>query len=504
MIIRNKLSRSERLDLLHHENGRRTFLKSAISFLVFPSIYTSLTKSLFGQNLDCPSIQTEASQMIPILFIDLPGGAHLAGEDIVIGGEGGQLDNTGFRQTGSLERFGLPDNLNYHLTGTNIDQSLGLAMHSNSPFLAGVNNTLPASLKNSVDGFSVAGLTRSDTTTNPLGGIHLATTLGRTGLASNSIGNITNSTGGRHLPVVGSVHPESIPAAVRNIEEAQRLSGYGKILQSLDEQSAKRVWDTLSKLGSIQLKKFENLNLNAQVKTLVDCNLIRMKDLPFIPGQGPNDLFPSSIDSNHPLKLAFGNNFLSDTALAQLGIFSHLLLHDYAGAACIALPGGFDNHDSTAANPNLKRFEVGQKVGMLFKYASLIGRSLFVVITTDGAMASKFTNGILEIDSSTDGRGFGVKPGDSDQNSLMFSLAYIHGANRNTNPFVVDDRRQIGAYDPFGVKQILRSSTDNQTALHAIMYNYLKLQNMGDRISRISLTPDLFEKPEYQIFEAIS
>lgn len=511
MIVKSKLSRAERLNLLHRENPRRGFLKGAFSFLMLPSIYSFLNKATYAQGLNCPAWNPMPSPMMPIMFLEHPGGAHFAAEDVVIGGPAGQLDNTGFTSPDSLDRFGIPSDSNYHSSsGSNlIDNRLGLAFHVRSPFLAGVLETLPTAYRKSVDGFSVATITRSDTNVNPFSGVHLAYALGRTGTAVHSIGSRPTLSGTRSRPVIDSVRPESMPALVRNRNEARALAGDGRILAALNQAEATRIWAAMAKMGSAQLRRFEQLGLSDQLKTLIDCNLLRVKDIPFVQGQGPYDLFPESED--HPdyiaLKTAFGDDFLTNSGngilMQQAAIYSRLLFGGFAGAAALSSRLGYDNHDGTASAPNNRRKEAGRRVGAIFHYAALMEKSVMIVLTTDGAMRPRINDGVLEIDDDEAGRGFGNKPGDSDENSMLFVLTYIHGHDRTTAPIAENDRRQIGAYNPFGVMNVHRSSTDNKEAVHAIMYNYLRLHGLESRMANISSNPGQFDAPEYRMFRPV-
>ena len=89
-------------------------------------------------------IATQGAQKIPLICIDLAGGANIAGSNVRVGGSGGQLDTL---STAGYRKLGLPGDM---VPGTNeatplptsrgdyTDGTLGLEFHSDSQFLAGI------------------------------------------------------------------------------------------------------------------------------------------------------------------------------------------------------------------------------------------------------------------------------------------------------------------------------------------------------------------------------
>ena len=86
-------------------------------------------------------IQTNGAGKIPFIAFDLAGGSNQAGSNVLVGQRGGQLD---FLSTQGYERQGLPGDMVPSIanpdTGLSdfINDSLGLAFHSDSAFLRGM------------------------------------------------------------------------------------------------------------------------------------------------------------------------------------------------------------------------------------------------------------------------------------------------------------------------------------------------------------------------------
>lgn len=81
------------------------------------------------------NIQQGAAK-VPFMCFDLAGGANIAGSNVLIGKEGGQLD---FLSTAGYSKLGLPgDMLPNNATTNFINTEFGLAFHSDSAFLRGM------------------------------------------------------------------------------------------------------------------------------------------------------------------------------------------------------------------------------------------------------------------------------------------------------------------------------------------------------------------------------
>src|SRR5579863_9719562 len=95
---------------------------------------------------------TTGSGMIPFICFDLAGGGNIAGSNVLVGGPGGQHD---FLSTAGYNRLGLPGNMIPNGSagvGNFIDQSLGLAFHSDSAYLRGIKQRVAASTAANVNG----------------------------------------------------------------------------------------------------------------------------------------------------------------------------------------------------------------------------------------------------------------------------------------------------------------------------------------------------------------
>ena len=102
---------------------------------------------------------------IPFICFDLAGGANIAGSNVLVGKEGGQLD---FLSTQGYSKQGLPgDMLPNNATTDFINEEFGLMFHADSAFLRGMLEKTSATTRAGVNGAVIAARSENDTGNNP-------------------------------------------------------------------------------------------------------------------------------------------------------------------------------------------------------------------------------------------------------------------------------------------------------------------------------------------------
>src|SRR5882672_10890879 len=87
---------------------------------------------------------------IPFICFDLAGGANIAGSNVLVGQQGGQLD---LLSTAGYSKLGLPGNMTPASSTTNfVNTQFGLAFHSDSAFLRGMLTRASATTMARVNG----------------------------------------------------------------------------------------------------------------------------------------------------------------------------------------------------------------------------------------------------------------------------------------------------------------------------------------------------------------
>ncbi len=105
---------------------------------------------------------------IPFICFDLAGGANIAGSNVLVGRQGGQLD---FLSTAGYSKLGLPGNMTPNSSigaGNFVDRQLGLAFHTDSAFLRGILERTAVATRCQHQRHRDAGaLSENDTGNNP-------------------------------------------------------------------------------------------------------------------------------------------------------------------------------------------------------------------------------------------------------------------------------------------------------------------------------------------------
>ena len=114
-------------------------------------------------------IRSAGAGRIPFICFDLAGGANIAGSNVLIGQQGGQLD---FLSTAGYGKQGLPGDMVPPIvnpaTNTNdfVNTDLGLAFHSDSAFLRGIRDKV-VQAAGSINGAVIPARSDNDTGNNP-------------------------------------------------------------------------------------------------------------------------------------------------------------------------------------------------------------------------------------------------------------------------------------------------------------------------------------------------
>jgi len=133
------------------------------------SAMAALSPDLEALKASC-GIATQGAGKIPFICFDLAGGANITGSNVLTGQSGGQLD---FLSAAGYSKQGLPGDMIPPLmnaqTGESdfIDQSLGLAFHSDSAFKRGILEKVSATTASNLNGAVIPARSENDSSINP-------------------------------------------------------------------------------------------------------------------------------------------------------------------------------------------------------------------------------------------------------------------------------------------------------------------------------------------------
>src|SRR5262247_2115674 len=181
---------------------------------------------------DICNIQQGAGK-IPFICFDLAGGANIAGSNVLVGKQGGQLD---LLSTAGYSKLGLPGNMTPANSTTNfIDTSLGLAFHSDSAFLRGIKTRAQASTLARVTGAVIAARSENDTSNNPHNPMYGIAKAGAKGELLTLIGSQSSDSGGNSMAPAMMIDPTVRPTKVDRTSDASGLVDTGELATLLPQ-----------------------------------------------------------------------------------------------------------------------------------------------------------------------------------------------------------------------------------------------------------------------------
>lgn len=439
--------------------------------------FAQLSPDLRALSESC-GIAVQGAGKIPFICFDLAGGANMVGSNVLGGRQGGQLD---FISTQGYSRQGLPGDmvprLNDPLTGAAfIDDSLGLAFHSDSAFLRGIVDKLQAGRFGNVNGALIPARSENDTGNNPhnpLYGIHRA---GADGSLLTLIGSRPTESGGNSLAPAGLINPEVRPTKVDRPTDVTGLVDTGKLIGLLNQDDAVAVMESIYRLSDRKLNRVDTglITRDAVIKDLVRCGYLRSADIADRFGD-PSSLNPAlDPDIVGPNGIFCEQEFNSDGEFRKTASVMKLVMNGFAGAGCITM-GGYDYHGGRRALGEVRDLRAGRCMGACLEYAARLNVPLMLYVFSDGSLSS---NGV--IDNSEEGRGKGEWTSDNQSTAASFFLVYNPGGRPQllgATPEQQARHQQIGWFRPDGSVETASSPAANNVnqLVELTVLNYLAL-----------------------------
>ncbi len=486
--------------------SRRDFLRAGFitssATVMMPSILSLMVRNahaaLPGIDLvnDCgitPGLGGRAG--VPFICFDLGGGANMTGSNVLVGGQGGQLD---LLSTAGYNKLGLPGDMT-PANPTFVDSSLGLRFHADSAFLKGIISKTTADTRSRVNGCVIPARSDNDTANNPHNPMYGIAKAGAKGGLMALTGTQNTDSGGRSMAPATMVDLTIRPTKVSNRNDARGLIDTGSVSSLMpDQEEAARIMDAVEK---ISLAKIDSRisgnptqdavpptplpgNSQTNVQELADCAYLKTADT-VRKFDGPNSADPekddyimfvdSAIDSGRnsgrvgitsqpnpattpsvaqntadvitnsitATESIFTSDEMSSGTFQSTAAVMKLVIEGLAGAGTISL-GGYDYHNGTRSTGEVRDFRAGQAIGACLEYAKRMQQELMVYVFTDGSLAS---NG--RIDNSPEGRGKGEWTGDNSGTSAAFFLVYSPNAQPsllNEGGISIENRQQLGYF----------------------------------------------------------
>ncbi len=389
----------------------------------------SLSSDLEVLKASC-GIAVQGAGKIPFICFDLAGGANIAGSNVLVGKQGGQFD---FLTTAGYSRLGLPGDMIPSVvnpqTGVSdfINTDLGLAFHSDSAFLRGIQDKLGAGVATNINGAVIPARSENDTGNNPHNPMYGINRVGADGSLLTLIGSRNSESGGNSLAPMSMVNKGVRPTKVDRPSDVTGLVDVGDLVGLLSQADAVAVMESIQRISDAKMNKVHTgLTIDAVIKDLVRCGYVKSADLADRFGD-PAALDPDDRNSANPVIVSDNGGifsqaeFDSDSEFRKTASVMKLVINGFAGAGTITM-GGYDYHTGDRATGERRDLRAGRCMGACLEYAARTGVPLMLYVFSDGSV---FSNGT--VDSSVDGRGKGVWTGDNQQTAASFFLVYNPG-----------------------------------------------------------------------------
>ena len=518
MLIRKPTPRKLALDepILHRDThkrpvSRRDFIAQGLQTggvtLAGASVFSLFANPRLVQAALSPDMQAlkaacgfavQGAGKIPFIAFDLAGGANMAGSNVMVGGQGGQLD---FLQAAAYAKMGLPGNMVPNApnpqspTNDFVSNALGLAFHSDSAFLRGILSKVSVATAANINGAVIPARSENDTGNNPHNPMFGIFRAGADGSLLSLIGSRSSESGGNSVAPVSMLNPSATPTKVDRTSDVTGLVDTGKLVGLLDQSDAVAVMEAIQRISDQKLANTEpkTVTRDEVVKELVRCNYVKAADLTDRFGN-PSSLNPEldpfilegAPGASDPI---FSRaEFTGDAEFRKTAAVMKLVLEGYAGAGTITM-GGYDYHGQGRATGELRDFRAGRCMGACLEYAARRGVPLMRYVFSDGSVSSG-----TEADNTVDGRGKFMWTSDNQSTAASFFLVYNPGSRPTLfsgDSVPAARHQQLGYFRADGSVETAGSPAANNVNLlvETVVLNYMALHGEQGLFSTANYFP---------------
>lgn len=420
---------------------------AAVASLMSTPAHAAL--NLVGDRLAECELDGGSNRKIPFIGFDLAGGANMAGSNVLVGGEGGQMD---FLSTAGYNKQGLPGDMvpggvetapadapiNDDGTPTGngdfTDTSLGLAFHSDSAFLRGIVEMTSTDTRSRINGAVIPARSENDTGNNPHNPMYAIARIGQSkGSLLSLIGSRNSISGGNSMAPAQYIQADLTPTKIDRASDVTGLVNVG----DFNGLSAQQVVDVMERVATISDGKIDQVSTllatDAEVRRKLSCTYVENALLadqfpsssvldplvdPDIWATGGVFEPPAGLNDQDRAAWLTDREFQKTASVMKLALDSPNNGYPYAGAGTIAM-GGYDYHGGGRSTGEVRDLRAGRCMGACLEYAARKGRPLMLYVSSDGSLSS---NGQTE--DTPLGRGKGMWTSDNQQTAASFFLVY--------------------------------------------------------------------------------
>ncbi len=456
------------------------------------SAAADLSPDLEALKASC-GIKSLGAGKVPFICFDLAGGANIAGSNVLVGKQDGQLDSL---STAGYSKLGLPgdmtpDSIN-PLTGTSfINTDFGLGFHASSAMLQGIQEKAMGRSAE-INGAVIPARSDNDTGNNPHNPMYGIARAGADGSLLSLIGSSSSDSGGNSMAPAMLIDPSIRPTKVDRPSDVTGMVDTGQLIGVLSQDDAVAVMESIERISRIKLDQVNTrVTADAIIKDLVQCGYVKAADIADRFGD-PTTLDPAlDPDIVGPGGIFGKNEFDNNSEFQKTASVMKMVINGFAGAGTITM-GGYDYHTGDRATGELRDLSAGRCIGACLEYAARAnngsGVPLMVYVFSDGSVSS---NGMT--DDSQAGGGKGVWTGDNSSTAASFFLVYNPGSRPQLlGADLVEQalHQQLGHFRSDGSVETNATPAANQVNLlvETVVLNYMALH--GEQANFANLFPN--------------
>lgn len=387
--------------------GTGTVLASNLLTMFPQSVQAALSQDLQNQIAGC-NPNGGGGGMVPFLCFDLAGGANIAGSNVLVGHQGGQLDPLSAQ---GYSLLGLPGTMLPTSSTTNfVDTSLGVAFHSRSALLRGIKSTCSPAAMAGVNGCVIPARSENDTGNNPHNPMYGIYHAGARGELVNLVGSQNTDSGGNSMAPTMLIDVSARPIQVTRPSDVTGLVGNsGDIPALLSQGETVAAMESMARISNAGIdgaagyypstspnNDFEAAQpgIYAELRTTAKCEIAKSADSADKFGATSPDPTkdPAIAGNSSNLKPIFSEGVASDGEFLKTASIMKLVLGaagtgHYAAAGTISM-GGFDYHTGDRTTGEMRDERAGKCIGACIEYAHRMQSKLMLYIFSDGSVSS--------------------------------------------------------------------------------------------------------------------
>ncbi len=431
--------------------SRRDLLSAGLiqfsAALTLPSIYSLFAGAGLAQAQEIVCAGAAGSSLVPIITVNLAGGAGLAANFVP--------HDQALQPLQSYNRLGL---------GAAGSFTMDYEFKNRAPFAANISRfivgvraqALPATLANTVF-LGVPNRTADDSAANKMVMDGMVAKAGRVGQILPTLGRNRNQ--------AAFVNPPN-PIPVRSFANISDAISVKNSLANLSKAQQERLFRMTQDLSASQTARLQGLSGGNELRTLIQCanrdntRLIASTD----PGVDP------ALNANFAAVWGINANNRNGDNYARAAVVYNVL-NGNAPTGNIEM-GGYDYHDGSRTSGDQRDENAGVLVGQILQSFAVMGVKAFLVVTTDGSVTGPI--------SETPG---GIWTSDRGTAGMAYMMAYDPSGSVNASSF------QLGHFlpgrDQQGVDQSFITGGTPELAAAGMFANYLSFSGQLGLIDRV-------------------